>query len=203
MATSHTNVLSLSDSRLRLVAAGLAAGILAAAIGGSVMTERAVAASHPEDPAEHTISVTGTGRIIVSPDIADLRLGVSVTRPTVKAARAEAAQSMTRVLAALRKLGIAERDLQTTLLALQPNYDYSKNENPPRLNGYTLSNAVAVTIRDLDRIGDVIDGALAAGATTLDGVSFRTEDPAAAEQQAREQAMRPGPRPRPSLRVGA
>ncbi len=59
----------------------------------------------------------------------------------------------------------------------------------PKLTGYMLSNAVAVTIRDLDKIGDAIDDALAAGATTLDGVTFRLEDPAKAEQQAREQAI--------------
>ena len=96
---------------------------------------------------------------------------------------------MTKVLAALKKLGIADRDLQTTTLSLQPNYDYSKGSNPPRITGYALSNAISVTVRDLDKIGDVIDGALAAGATSLDGVSFRVEDPATAEQQARVQAM--------------
>ena len=79
---------------------------------------------------EHTISVSGTGHVVISPDVADLRLGVSVTKPTVKAARAAAADSMNRVIAALKKLGIADADLQTSGLSLQPVYDYSNNGNP-------------------------------------------------------------------------
>jgi len=96
---------------------------------------------------------------------------------------------MTAVLASLKKLGIADKDIQTTTLSLQPTYDYSTGTTPPRLTGYQLSNAVAVTVRDLDKVGDAIDAALAAGATTLDGVSFRVADQAAAEAQARQAAM--------------
>ena len=96
---------------------------------------------------------------------------------------------MTKVVDALKKLGIADKDIQTTTISLQPVYDYSTNTNPPRLTGYQLNNAVAVTVRDLDKVGDAIDGSLAAGATTFDGVTFRVEDPAKAEQQAREAAM--------------
>jgi uncharacterized protein YggE len=96
---------------------------------------------------------------------------------------------MTAVIASLKNLGIADKDIQTTTLSLQPVYDYSTNTNPPRLTGYQLSNAVAVTVRDLDKLGDAIDDALAAGATSLDGVSFRVADQTAAEQQARQAAM--------------
>ena len=74
---------------------------------------------------------------------------------------------MTRVVAALKKLGIADADIQTTILSLQPIYDYSANTNPPRLTGYTLANSVSVTVRNLDNVGDAIDNSLAAGATTL------------------------------------
>ena len=63
------------------------------------------------------------------------------------------------------------------------------NGGTPRLTGYTLSNAVSVTVRDLDKIAGAVDDSLAAGATTLDSVAFRVEDPAKAQQQAREQAM--------------
>ena len=96
---------------------------------------------------------------------------------------------MTKIIAALKKLGIADADLQTSGLSLQPVYDYRNNSNPPKLIGYTLSNGVSVTVRDLDKIGDAIDDGLAAGATTLDGVTFRVDDPAKAQEQARKQAM--------------
>lgn len=176
--------------RARWLAAGLATGLLVAAIASPAFVPRTILGVDPNtQPPEHTISVTGTSRVVLSPDIADVRVGVSITKPTVKAARAAAAESMTRVITALKKLGIADKDLQTTILSLQPIYDYSTGGNPPRLTGYMLSNSVAVTVRDLDKVGDVVDDAMTAGATSLDGVTFRVEDPAKAEEQAREQAI--------------
>ncbi len=188
-----TSTLDLSipipGTRVRWLAAGLAVGLLAAAITGPALAPRQLLATDPPTATEHTISVTGTGRVVISPDIADLRLGVMVTAKTVKAARATNAEAMTAVIASLKKLGIAERDIQTTTLSLSPVYDYSSNSRPPRLTGYTLTNAVAVTIRDLDLVGDAIDDGLAAGATSLDGVTFRVENQVAAEKLARENAM--------------
>ena len=136
-----------------------------------------------------TISVSGTGRVMVEPDLADLRLGVSVTSRTVEEARATSASSMTRVLGTLAALGIARRNIQTSGLSLSPVYDYSADANPPRLTGYQLTNTVAVTIRDLGIVGKAIDGALEAGATSFDGISFRLEDPTAAEREARAAAV--------------
>jgi uncharacterized protein YggE len=181
--------ITLPGRRASWVAIGLVAGLLVTAIASPAFAPLPIAGADPTTPPEHTISVTGTGRVVVSPDIADLRLGVSSTKPTVKAARANAAQSMTSVIAALKKLGIADQDIKTTNLALQPVYTYPNNGGNPKLTGYTLTNTVAVTIRDLDTIGDAIDGSLAAGATTMDGITFRVEDPAGAEQQARTEAM--------------
>ena len=171
------------------LAIGLAVGLVVAAIASPAFAPRPIAGADPTTPPEHTISVTGTGKVVVTPDLADLRLGVSVTKPTVKAARAAAAATMTNVIAAIKKLGIADKDIQTTNLSLQPVYTYPPNGGTPKLTGYTLSNTVAVTIRDLDKIGDVIDDSLTAGATTMDGVTFRNENPAAAEEQARKEAM--------------
>ena len=74
------------------LAIGLAAGLVVAAIASPAFAPRPIAGADPTTPPEHTISVTGTGKVVVTPDIADLRLGVSVTKPTVKAARAAAAE---------------------------------------------------------------------------------------------------------------
>jgi uncharacterized protein YggE len=141
------------------------------------------------EPPPRTISVSGTGRVGVTPDLADLRLGVTITAKTVEAARSANGKAMTGVIAALKALGIVERDIQTTNLSLSPAYDYSTNANPPRLTGYTLTNTVAATIRDIAKVGAAIDGALEAGATSLDSVFFRVDDPAAAEQEARVRAV--------------
>jgi uncharacterized protein YggE len=184
-----TLTMRLPGARVRWAAAGIAAGLLAAAVAGPALGPRSALAADPSSPPEHTITVTGAGTATVSPDVADVRLGVLVSRPTVKEARSVAAARMTAVIAAVKKLGIADKDIQTTTISLQPNYDYTNNGNPPRITGYSLSNGIAVTVRNLDQTGDVIDDSLAAGATTLDGVGFRVADPAAAETQARTDAM--------------
>jgi uncharacterized protein YggE len=186
---SLTLTLRLPGARVRWMAAGIAAGLLVAGIAGPALGPRPALAADPTTPPEHTITVTGTGTATVSPDTADVRLGVTVNRTTVKDARAVAASRMTQVIAALKKLGIADKDIQTTSISLQPTYDYTNNGNPPRITGYSFSNGVAVTVRNLDLVGDVIDDSLAAGATSLDGVGFRVADPAAAETQARTEAM--------------
>ena len=179
---------TLPGARTRALAVGLLAGALATGLASSALAPHSALAVDPTAPREHTISVSGTGRVVTAPDVADLRLGVTVTRTTVKDARNVAAGQMNRVIAALKKLGIADKDLQTSGLSLQPNYTYPNGGNP-HLTGYTLSNGVAVTVRDLDKLGDAIDDGLAAGATTLDGVSFRVDDPAKAQDQARKQAL--------------
>jgi uncharacterized protein len=185
---STTVTFTIPGARTRALAVGVLAGAIGAALVTSALAPRPAFAVDPAAPKEHTITVSGTGRVIVSPDVADLRLGISVTRATVKDARNVAAEQMARVIAALRKLGIADKDLQTTGLSLQPNYTYP-NSGTPRLTGYTLSNGVSVTVRDLNKLGDAIDNGLAAGATTLDSVSFRVDDPAKAQDEARKQAM--------------
>jgi uncharacterized protein len=135
-----------------------------------------------------TIVVPGTGRVSVVPDVADLRLGVAVARPKVDAARSEAARLMDAILAAVDGAGVARRDVRTTLLSIQPRYDYREGR-PPVLTGYELANVVEVTIRDLAKLGDVVDAALTAGATSMDGLGFRMAEPAAAEREARRLAM--------------
>lgn len=135
-----------------------------------------------------TVAVGGTGRAVTAPDVVELRLGVAVTRTTATAAQADAAAAMTAVLGALREAGVADRDLRTEGLSLQPVMDY-RNDGPPELRGYELRNGVAARLRDLGRLPSAIDGAIAAGATTLDGVRFDVEDRAAAEAAARDAAV--------------
>ncbi len=135
-----------------------------------------------------TIVVSGTGRVAVDPDIAELRLGVAIARPTVDGARAAAAEAMAAILAAVTAAGVATRDVRTTLLSVQPRYDYSDGK-APTLTGYDLANVVDVTVRDLATLGAVVDGALTAGATSLDGLTFRVDDPSEPERTARTAAV--------------
>ncbi len=140
------------------------------------------------DSPARTVTAAGIGRVCVASDVVELRLGVTVTRPTAGAAQAEAAVTMSAILAALRAAGVANRDLRTEGLALQPVMDY-RDDGPPTLRGYELRNGVVARLRDLARLPDAVDGAIAAGATSLDGVRFDVEDRAAAEAAAREAAV--------------
>lgn len=135
-----------------------------------------------------SIVVPGTGRVAVEPDVATVRLGVSIIRPTASDAREAAASTMTAILAALTEAGVERRDIRTTLVSLDPVTDYS-SERGPRVTGYQVTNAVEVTARDLAAAGGLIDAALRAGASSLDGLAFRLEDRTAAEDAARRLAV--------------
>jgi hypothetical protein len=144
--------------------------------------------THGPSSPPRTVTVTGTGRVAIAPDLAQLRLGVAVTRPTAVTAQADASAAMTAVLAALRDAGVGDRDLRTTGLGLQPVMDY-RGDAGPVLRGYEARNAVVARVRDLERLPGAIDAAIAAGATTLEDVRFEVEDRAAAERAAREAAV--------------
>jgi len=186
MSTPRT--LISAGSRPAWVALGMVAGLALAVVLGPALTPRAAHAVDGTEP-DRTISVAGTGTVTLVPDIADLHVGVVVQRPKVKDARAAAATAMQGVVKALRAAGVAERDMRTTTLSLQPIYEYPTNA-APRITGYELRNGVVATVRDLERLADAVDGALAGGGTTLDGISFRVDDPTGAEAQARTQAMK-------------
>ena len=143
----------------------------------------------PDEPTSiGTIVVSGTGRVAVQPDVADLRLGVTVAKPTVEAARGEAAATMDAILRAVDGAGVARADVRTAMLSVQPRYDY-RDGRAPVLTGYEIANVVEVSVRDLSALGDVIDATLTAGATSMDALSFRLADPRPAEREARRQAM--------------
>lgn len=187
MSTSRS--LTSRGSRPAWVALGMIGGLaLAVALGPAIAAKPAQAVD--DQSPDRTISVSGAGTVTTSPDVADLNVGVVIQRPKVKDARTAAATAMTGVIKALRAAGVAEKDIKTTTLSLQPVYDYSKNGAAPTITGYELRNGVVATIRDLDNLSDAVDGALAGGGTTLDGISFRVDDPAVPEAQARDQAMK-------------
>jgi uncharacterized protein YggE len=179
--------INLPMSGLRWLAVGAAVGLLVASAGAPSFSTRTALAADPTTP-EHTITVTGTGRVTLTPDIADLRVGVNISRPTATAARADAAAAMTKVVDAIKKAGVADKDIQTSMLSLQPVYDYTNN-GQGKLTGFQVVNIVAITVRDIGKVGDLVDATVAAGATSVDGVSFRVEDETKAEGQARTAAV--------------
>ncbi len=134
------------------------------------------------------INVTGQGRVFGTPDTLTLNLGVAVVRPTVNAATTEAAAKAQAIIDALKANGVAEADIQTANYAIWPEYDYSGQTQ--RLVGYRVSNDLTVKVRDLDKAGDILDAATAAGGndTVVQNLSFSIEDNTALLELARTAA---------------
>lgn len=129
------------------------------------------------------LTVRGHGRTTLPADAADVTLGLELVRPTAAEARDAAAETMAAIVAAVRDAGIAGDDVRTTDLSLGPEMEY-RPDGAPRRVGFRLTNRVTVRLRDTGRVADVVDRAIAAGATSLDGVAFRVLDDAAARRSA-------------------
>ncbi len=135
-----------------------------------------------------TLNLSAYGETRVRPDMATITLGVSVEAPGAADAVKANAAKMTAVIAALKKAGVADKDIQTSSLNLSPQYVYQENL-PPRLTGYQVSNQVTITVRDLAKLGQTVDATVGAGATNVNNISFGLADPKGAEDAARLQAV--------------
>lgn len=136
---------------------------------------------------ERLVSVAGEGVVRLRPDLARLQVGVETRGPTAQRAQTENARLAQAVMEAVLRLGVAREDVQTAWLGLAPEYDYSGKN--PRLVGYRAFNQVNVTVRDLGRVGQVVDAAVAAGANNVAGVTFGLADEAAVRRQALGRAV--------------
>ena len=170
----------------RTLGAGALGAFIVAVAALSVQPGRVAGAPATDSPAEHTITVSASGKITIVPDVARVNLGVTVTKTTVKAVREAGAKAMTDIIAAVKALGIADADIRTTNLSLYPQYG---SGSAPKVVGYQISEQVQVTVRDLDKAGDVIDTATAKGATDIQGISFELADPVKAQNDARAAAV--------------
>lgn len=156
--------------------------------GGSVSSASnpaSQAAVYPFD----AIVVTGFGSASAPPDLVRLSLAVSVTADTVAAARGTAAESMTDVRASLKRHRILDSDIATSHFRIHPEYEYGPDGRDQI--GYTVSNGLSVTVRDIDKAASVIDDAIAAGGDHLvfNGLNFGLSDTTELEKSAREAAV--------------
>ncbi len=162
--------------------------IIAVAVGGAFY----LAGKHIEvrgpttNPA--TISVSADAKVSTPPDIAMLSFGVTTGRQsTAKDATTNIAKNMTAVIAAVKALGIEEKDITTQSFSLNPVYDYTTNGQIPR--GFEATQMLSVKVRDLDKVGDVLTAATNAGANQANGISFSVDQPDEMKAKAREMAI--------------
>ncbi|MBY2913066.1 SIMPL domain-containing protein [Rhizobium leguminosarum] len=144
-------------------------------------------------PREPVISVTGDGESSVAPDMAIVNLAVVKQAKTAREALDENNKAMNEVLAALKSGGIAERDLQTSGFSIQPQYNYPQpvdgQQPPPQLIGYQTINSVTVRLRDLAKLGAVIDQSVTLGINQGGDIQFTNDKPDAAIEEARKAAV--------------
>lgn len=134
------------------------------------------------------LDINAEGSSTRVPDLAVVQAGVMTQAATAGEAMQQNGARMAAVLAALRRAGIAERDIQTSSISLSPQYRYAENQ-PPILTGYQASNQVTVRFRDIARTGTVIDTLVKEGANNLSGPTLMVDKPEAALNEARTAAI--------------
>jgi uncharacterized protein YggE len=156
---------------------GLVAAVLAAPLP-------ALAQSELKPP---SVSVTGEASISKAPDIAVLQAGVVSQAKTARDAMSASAKLMAAVLLALKEGGVAENDIQTSRLSLQPIRE--PNKNPASIIAVEASSLVTVRLRDVGKSAEVLDKMITAGANLVSGISFEISEPSKLLDQARAEAI--------------
>lgn len=138
--------------------------------------------------AEKLVTVGGEATVSVAPDIAVIRIGVTSLGKNARAASESNAKEMTAVLTAIKESGIAERDIQTSRLSIQPQYDPNK-AGTARLTGFQVTNQITIKIRDIGSLPAVLDHAIASGANEMSGIEFLVSEQSRLLDQARAEAI--------------
>jgi uncharacterized protein YggE len=170
----------------------------------SILTALLIAAAIPATPAAAQSSgqvtqaiagtrldISATGEVTRVPDLAVISAGVVARSTTAAAALQETADKMDRVITALKRAGVDDRDIQTSSVSLNPEYRYPENQSP-QLTGYSASNQVTVRFRDIRNSGKVLDALVAVGANQINGPTMTIEHPEAALDEARTRAVAQG-----------
>lgn len=137
------------------------------------------------------LDVTAVGEVSRVPDIAIINAGVVTRAASARQAMQQAANKMARVRAALTRAGVADRDIQTSNISLNPDYVYENNK-APRLTGYNASNQVTVRFRDVATSGEILDALVAEGANSINGPTLTIDKPETALDEARAKAVAAG-----------
>ena len=136
-----------------------------------------------------TLAMTGHGEFRAVPDMAQLTAGVTSNAATAAQALAANSSRMKSVFSALEKLGVPEKNIQTTGFFVSPQYTNGENNNPRRLTGYQVSNTVSVRLEDVGKLGAALDALVTAGANQMNGISFAIQNTAPLLETARIQAI--------------
>lgn len=163
---------------------------LSLALGTSMTAHAAPSSPSIAAAAEGTLlNISSNAEATRVPDVATLSAGVVTQAADGNSAMRQNAQQMDKVLAAIKAAGIAERDVQTSGVSLNPQYRYADNE-APKITGYQASNTVSLKVRDIAKLGKVLDALAAQGANQINGPSFEIDQPEPVYDEARLAALK-------------
>lgn len=170
----------------KLVLIGLSVLVLASALTGCAPAATAPAAA--QNPPSRTISVSGTGSVTITPDIAYITIGVHTEGANVTEALASNTQQAKTVSDALTGLGVDAKDIQTTAFNVYPMQNYGPSGEMLDLK-YVVDNSVYITVRDLNKMGEILSTVVGSGANNISGIQFDVADRSKAETEARQKAV--------------
>jgi uncharacterized protein len=176
------------NMRLSTLAAAFALVLLAVAIGALIAVwsrPQSIVAASTTSPVRQ-ITVVGKGEAKASPDTASIQLGVQTEAETARQALTDNNTKMQALIARLKELGVADKDIQTSNINIYPRYDDRGRD----VLGYQVNNTVTVTIRNISQTGELLDKVVDAGANSVMGIAFTIDQPSQLEQTAREAAIR-------------
>jgi uncharacterized protein YggE len=175
---------------LRTLHVTLMSILLVSALGVPTMAD--------DDEQRPTISVTGNGKVSAAPDVAEINLGVVTQAPTARDALRANNEAMGRLIGLLKERGVAAKDIQTTNINVSPQYSQPQpvpgrpqaaEAFVPKIVGYNVNNTVQITARNLEKLGELLDAVVQAGANQMNGISFRIDQPEKLLDQARKSAV--------------
>lgn len=134
------------------------------------------------------LDINASGEVTRVPDVAVISAGVVSRSPTASAALQDSANRMDRVLAALKRAGVADHDVQTSNVNLNAEYRYPENQSP-QLVGYTATNSVTIRFRDIRNSGKILDALVSEGSNQISGPSLVVDKPESALDEARAKAI--------------
>lgn len=157
--------------------------IASLALSGGISNANAA----PDASKENVLVVYGEGKVSIDPDIAYINVGVETLDKDAKKAQDTNKSTMDKVIAKLKSLKIDDKDIKTVNYSVNQDIDYSNNKREVR--GFIVSNSVRVTIKDINKVGEVINAAYNEGANNIYGISFDVKDKDAAYKEALQKAI--------------
>lgn len=180
----------VKNQRHRLIAVSLVALVVLAVVVALGARPGAAQEDAQEDQKDGILRVSGTGVVDAKPDLAHVTLGVETLAATARKAQDRSNETAARVVKALQDLAVADDDIVTVGLSLSPEYRYDEAKRENALNGYRAVHVMTVTVRDIEKVGEVIDALTEAGGNIVRNISFEVSDESRFRDEALEKAVK-------------